>query len=42
VDIHSKHEHQSLLKAEKQRAMLDSYGRLQPELDSVSSLFQEV
>jgi len=42
VDIHSQHEHQSLLKAEKQRAMLDSYGRLQPELDSVSSLFQEV
>ena len=42
VDIHSQHEHQSLLKAEKQRAMLDSYGRLQTELDAVASLFQEV
>lgn len=42
VDIHSQHEHQSLLKAEKQRAMLDSYGRLHPKLDTVASLFQEV
>jgi DNA repair protein RecN (Recombination protein N) len=42
VDIHSQHEHQSLLKAEKQRAMLDSYGRLQTEMDAVASLFQEV
>jgi DNA repair protein RecN (Recombination protein N) len=42
VDIHSQHEHQSLLKAEKQRSMLDSYGRLQPELDKVSSLFRKV
>ena len=42
VDIHSQHEHQSLLKAEKQRSMLDSYGRLQNELDAVAALFQEV
>lgn len=42
VDIHSQHEHQSLLKAEKQRSMLDSYGRLKNELDAVASLFQEV
>ncbi len=42
VDIHSQHEHQSLLKAEKQRSMLDSYGRLQNEIDVVASLFQEV
>jgi len=42
VDIHSQHEHQSLLKVEKQRAMLDSYGRLQTELDTVASLFQGV
>ena len=41
VDIHSQHEHQSLLKAEKQRSMLDSYGRLQIELDTVSSLYKE-
>ena len=42
VDIHSQHEHQSLLKAEKQRAMLDSYGRLQKELETVAALFREV
>lgn len=42
VDIHSQHEHQSLLKTEKQRAMLDSFGRLRKELDAVSGLFQEV
>jgi len=42
VDIHSQHEHQSLLAAEKQRALLDSYGRLQPELEKVQALFQEV
>ena len=42
VDIHSQHEHQSLLKAEKQRSMLDSYGRLHKELNAVASLFQEV
>ena len=41
VDIHSQHEHQSLLKTEKQRAMLDSYGRLQLELDSVALLFRD-
>jgi len=41
VDIHSQHEHQSLLKTEKQRSMLDSYGRLQPDLDTVAALFQE-
>jgi DNA repair protein RecN (Recombination protein N) len=42
VDIHSQHEHQSLLKAEKQRSMLDSYGKLRNEMDTVASLFQEV
>lgn len=42
VDIHSQHEHQSLLKTEKQRSMLDSYGRLRNELDVVASLFQGV
>ncbi len=42
VDIHSQHEHQSLLKTEKQRAMLDSYGRLQNELGAVGSLHQEM
>ncbi|PKL48865.1 MAG: DNA repair protein RecN [Nitrospira bacterium HGW-Nitrospira-1] len=42
VDIHSQHEHQSLLKAEKQRSMLDSYGRLRNELDAFGLLFREV
>jgi DNA repair protein RecN (Recombination protein N) len=42
VDIHSQHEHQSLLKAEKQRELLDSYGRLQNEAETVAALFQEV
>jgi len=42
VDIHSQHEHQSLLKTEKQRELLDSYGRLQNEVDVVASLFQQV
>ena len=42
VDIHSQHEHQSLMKAEKQRELLDSYGRLQNEADTVATLFQEV
>lgn len=42
VDIHSQHEHQSLLKEEKQRTMLDSFGRLKNEINAVASLFQEV
>ena len=42
VDIHSQHEHQSLLKADKQRTMLDSHGGLHSELDALSSLFRDV
>lgn len=42
VDIHSQHEHQSLLKAEKQRELLDSYGRLESELGTIASLHREV
>jgi DNA repair protein RecN (Recombination protein N) len=42
VDIHSQHEHQSLLKADKQRTMIDSHGSLQIELASVASLFRDV
>ncbi|MEW6108642.1 MAG: DNA repair protein RecN [Nitrospirota bacterium] len=41
VDIHSQHEHQSLLTEEKQRILLDSYGRLEPERAKVESLFRE-
>jgi DNA repair protein RecN (Recombination protein N) len=42
VDIHSQHEHQSLLKPEKQRKLLDSYGKLENERESVEHLFREV
>jgi DNA repair protein RecN (Recombination protein N) len=42
VDIHSQHEHQSLLIPEKQLTLLDSYGRLQPERGQVRSSFYEV
>ncbi len=42
VDIHSQHEHQSLLSPETQTTLLDSYGRLQPERQKVRSLFHEV
>ena len=42
VDIHSQHEHQSLLVPEKQLTLLDSYGRLQPERETVRSLFYDV
>jgi DNA repair protein RecN (Recombination protein N) len=42
VDIHSQHEHQSLLKTEAQRKMLDAYGKLGRELDTFSALYGEV
>ncbi len=31
VDVHSQHEHQSLVRPEKQRTLLDSHGKLQTE-----------
>ena len=42
VDIHSQHEHQSLLTPEKQRMLLDSYGKLDTEKEKVASFFSEV
>jgi DNA repair protein RecN (Recombination protein N) len=42
VDIHSQHEHQSLLKQEKQRLMIDSYGRHHEQLGKIALLFSEV
>lgn len=42
VDIHSQHEHQSLLSPEKQLTLLDSYGKLQSDREKVSSLFHGV
>ncbi|NWF51698.1 MAG: DNA repair protein RecN [Nitrospirae bacterium] len=42
IDIHGQHEHQSLLLIDKQRLLLDSYGRLQTEREKVETLFKEV
>ncbi len=42
VDILSQHEHQSLLTQETQRRLLDYYGKLQAENDSVGALYHEV
>ncbi|OGW25681.1 MAG: DNA repair protein RecN [Nitrospirae bacterium GWC2_42_7] len=42
VDIHSQHEHQSLLTVAKQRTLLDSYGKLQSDAEKVGSLFREM
>ncbi len=41
VDVHSQHEHQSLVRPEKQRTLLDSHGKLQTEREKVESLFRE-
>src|SRR5690606_19670394 len=38
VDIHGQHAHQSLLKAANQRALLDAYGRLEPQAERVAAL----
>lgn len=42
VDIHSQHEHQSLLTTEKQRGLLDSFGKLQSDVQLVASLYSMV
>ena len=42
VDIHSQHEHQSLLSPETQAMLLDSYGGLQPDRKKVGVLFHDV
>ena len=42
VDIMSQHEHQSLLLAERQRELLDIYGKLQPARERISALFAGV
>ncbi|MEJ2697795.1 MAG: DNA repair protein RecN [Candidatus Sulfobium sp.] len=41
VDIHSQHEHQSLLSPETQAFLLDSYGGLQSGREEVGRLFRE-
>lgn len=42
VDIHGQHEHQSLLRADNQRSIVDDYGRLVERRNKVAELFNEV
>jgi DNA repair protein RecN (Recombination protein N) len=42
VDIHGKHEHQSLLSVDKQRRFLDSFGKLQEDRGKVETFYREV
>jgi len=42
VDIHGQHEHQSLLSVDKHRFFLDSFGKLNEEVEYMQSLFREV
>lgn len=41
VDIHSQHEHQSLLTTEKQRTLLDYYGKLSEKVVEVRRLYTD-
>jgi len=41
VDVHGPHDHQSLLQPEKQIAILDSYGKLQPLLDEYHEAWEK-
>jgi DNA repair protein RecN (Recombination protein N) len=41
VDIHSQHEHQSLLTVDKQRMILDTYGKHQTALEKVEKLSKD-
>jgi DNA repair protein RecN (Recombination protein N) len=42
VDIHSQHEHQSLMDIDKHRVLLDSYGKLRGDRERVGELYREV
>ena len=42
VDFHGQNEHQSLLKPEAQRGLLDGYGRLEKEASAVAAAWGEV
>jgi len=35
IDIHSQHQHQSLLRQDEQRQLLDSYGQLNPTVENI-------
>ena len=41
IDIHGQHEHQSLLKRDEQRELLDSFGNYGGVLDQVSDAFEK-
>jgi DNA repair protein RecN (Recombination protein N) len=41
IDIHSQHEHQSLLQKEKHRIILDDFGKLQTQSKKVISLYND-
>lgn len=41
VDIHGQHDHQSLLYPDRQRELLDAYGKLLPLREQYESLYQE-
>lgn len=41
VDFHGQNEHQSLLKPEIQRGLLDSYGKLEKEAAEVAALYEQ-
>lgn len=41
MDIHSQHEHQSLLKKETHRRLLDSFGHLQEQVERVQQTYRE-
>ena len=40
VDIHGQHAHQSLLRSDAQRALLDAHARLQPQSDEVAAAWR--
>ena len=42
VDIHGQHEHQSLLRMDRQRSIIDDYGRLVDKRNEVENLFKEL
>lgn len=42
IDIHGQHEHQSLLRTDNQRSIVDDYGRLVERRNKVAELFNEV
>jgi DNA repair protein RecN (Recombination protein N) len=42
VDIHGQHEHQSLMHIDKHRVLIDSYGKLHDDRETVESLHSEV